>query len=206
MLSIQVCLPAGVDEVRIGWSGAIKPVALDEILWEAFLPDADFGGPRQRRTRRINGAFIVDPLPIGIGTREAPVADEPAPHLDLIVDEFMALRTDFVGRYPDIAGLLAADRAAQSTLNAKRRQLREIVTLIALGRRDEAAAIADAELAQGNHGPYSSPHAGVFEWLSLHCKPPEVMEQFRASLVPTHQREIIAETSRSGRGVGTAAP
>jgi hypothetical protein len=56
--------------------------------------------------------------------------------------------------------------------------------LIAFGRRDQAAAMADAELAQDNHGPYWSGHAGVFEWLSLYWQPPEAMAALRASLVP----------------------
>jgi hypothetical protein len=158
-LWIRVYIPTSDDVARIEWDAAIKPLRLDEILWEAFLPDGALGGPRQRLTRRINGAFI-DQLQIGNGTFEAPAAHPSGTHLDPVIDEFTALRTDFVGRYPDVAGFLAADRATQSTLNGQRCRLREIVTLIALGMRNEAAAIADAELAQDNHGPYSSGHAG----------------------------------------------
>ena len=50
-----------------------------------------------------------------------------------------------------------------------------------------------------------SSHAGVYEWLSLYCKPPEVMAAFRASLVPTHARQVIAETSHSSL-MGLARP
>ena len=50
----------GVAQIR--WTAAIKPLVLDEILWVAFMPDVDVSGPRKRLTRRINGAFIVEPV------------------------------------------------------------------------------------------------------------------------------------------------
>ena len=42
-LSMQVHFTKGNDTVRITWHAAIKPLALDEILWEAFLSGADLG-------------------------------------------------------------------------------------------------------------------------------------------------------------------
>jgi hypothetical protein len=43
---------------RIEWDAAIKPLTLDAILWKAYVPDVDRGGPRQRLNP--NGAVIVD--------------------------------------------------------------------------------------------------------------------------------------------------
>ena len=204
-LSVAVRVVADARVVRVEWMAQTKPLVLDDILWAAFMPDADLGGPRKRLNVRIYGVFTVSPLDIGAGTMEVPVSDEPAPHLAAVIGEFERVHARFIAEHSTMADFLTAVRAADTPPDPDQRRLREIVALIAADRREEAVAIADAELAQGNHGPMWSSPAGVYEWLSLYCKPPEVMAAFRASLVPTHARQVIAETSHSSL-MGLARP
>lgn len=58
-----------LDRLRITWTVDIKPLAVDEILWAAFMPD-EVMGPQKRINRRVNGAFKVQPLRIGSGHRD----------------------------------------------------------------------------------------------------------------------------------------
>ena len=51
-----------LDGFRITWTVAIKPLAVDDVLWTAFLPDVEMG-QQMRINRRINGAFTISPPP-----------------------------------------------------------------------------------------------------------------------------------------------
>lgn len=72
-LEPTVWLPTG-DLVKVTWKVEMKPRALEDLLWDAFLPDVRVG-PRMRVNRRINGAFRIYPLEIGQGSFEVPPAD-----------------------------------------------------------------------------------------------------------------------------------
>jgi hypothetical protein len=85
---VAVRVVADARVVRVEWMAQTKPLVLDDILWAAFMPDADLGGPRKRLNVRIYGVFTVSPLDIGAGTMEVPVSDEPAPHLAAVIGEF----------------------------------------------------------------------------------------------------------------------
>ena len=54
-LSVAVRVVADAGVVRVEWMAQTKPLVLDDILWAAFMPDADLGGPRKRLNVRIYG-------------------------------------------------------------------------------------------------------------------------------------------------------
>ncbi|MUL81279.1 MULTISPECIES: hypothetical protein [unclassified Mycolicibacterium] len=199
--------------VRLSWRAEVKPLVLDEILWAAFMPDQDLGGPRKRLNLRVNGAFTVSGLDLGSGALTAQTADDPGVAVATMLDEFERLRAEFVAAHPTLDQYRDAVGPIASGDGSRRDRLLQILTLMAAGDRDGAAAIADAEVAAGERGPMysSSQRAGVFELLSLHCKPAEALAEFRARNTPTHTLEFISGTRRSivlelaaGRDTGAA--
>jgi hypothetical protein len=194
-LNPTVWLPDG-NEVKVTWNITIKPMAVDDILRRAFMPDLRMG-PRMQLNRRVNGAFQVRPWTIGEGVFETPKTSDPEQHWSELLDEFGRIRGAFIDAHPTAADYLRVIRTAPHPERSHNR-LREITALIAAGLTEEAAAVADAELAAGEHGPMWS-GAGVFEYLSAYAKGPDTWMAFLASLVPTHDLELIAETSRSFR-------
>lgn len=97
--------------VKITWRVWIKPLALDDVLWAAFLPDVEMG-PRMRLTRRINGAFKIKPLQIAEGNLALPITDEPDSRWEALLAEFERVRADFIDRYPAIPDSLTAPSGA----------------------------------------------------------------------------------------------
>jgi hypothetical protein len=192
-LNPTVWLPTG-DEVKVTWEITIKPMAVDDILWRAFLSDVQMG-PRMRLNRRVNGAFQVTPWTIGEGVLETPKSSDPEQQWSELLAEFDRIRGAFISEHPTAADYLRVIRTGDHP-DWPRNRLREITTLIAAGRAEEAAATADAALAAGEHQGMSS-SAGVYEYLSAYAKGPDAWTAFMASLVPTHDLELIAETSRS---------
>ncbi|MHA7666944.1 hypothetical protein [Mycolicibacterium sp. HS_4_1] len=64
------------NRLRFSWTVYIKPLGVDEILWEAFMPDVSMG-PQMRINRRVNGAFRVQPLRITQSAHDVLAADQP---------------------------------------------------------------------------------------------------------------------------------
>lgn len=182
--------------MKFSWTIRIKPLALDDVLWAAFLPDVEMG-PRMRLNRRINGAFTITPLQIDSGLLEAPITDDPGAHWEALLDDADRVRTDFCHRHPTIPDFLEHLRTAEHRDRPVNR-LREIATLLAAGMSEEAAAMADTALAAGEHGPMSS-NANVYEYLSAFAKGQKAWDAFQASLVPTHDLELITERSPGWR-------
>ncbi|WP_458319619.1 hypothetical protein [Mycolicibacterium brisbanense] len=181
---------------RWRWTVAVKPLVLDEILWEAFMPDEDLGGPRKRLNLRVSGWFTVDGLVVGSGFVDVPDPAQPDAAVMTMFDEFDRLTAEFVAAHPDVDAYLKALQAMPAEQAGwPRNRLREIVTLIAVGDRDAAGALADAELAGGEHGPMSGPRGSVFELLSVYCKPAEVQAQYWERVKPTHRLTRVSATS-----------
>jgi hypothetical protein len=59
-------------ETELRWRWAIKPLVLDDILWDAFMPGTDMGGARARLNLKVTGAFTVAALPCGEGVVSNP--------------------------------------------------------------------------------------------------------------------------------------
>ena len=178
--------------MRITWTVEIKPLAVDEILWAAFLPDVPMG-PRMRINRRINGAFKVQPLRIGQGSRDVPADQQP--DWDPVLDEFDRLRSEFIAAHPSPADYASA--LAQGDGIAPNRALTRTVTaLIAAGRGDDAAQIADEAIARGESGGMSST-VDVLKYLAAYAKGPEAYAAFTDSLTPTHDYQIVCESQRT---------
>lgn len=184
------------------WRCAVKPVVLDDILWEAFLPGTDLGGPRAQLNLKVSGAFTVDPLAIGEGVIASRPDGTPDAALHAVIDEFESLTQRFIARYPTVSDYFVAlsERVPESERSRGQHRLREIVTLIAADRTDEAAALADSEIARGETGPYSGSilasqhYDGVFQHLALMCKPAQASADYLASRTPTHRYQILAES------------
>lgn len=192
----QVGLPTE-DRIKVHWTVLIKPLALDDVLWAAFMPHETMG-PRMRLNRRIDSGIKVTPLQIGKGAFEAGVLDDPEPHWEALLDEFEAVRTAFTASHPTAVEYLSAIRAADDR-HHRSSPLREMVTLIAVGRPEEAAALSDAAVAAGEHGTMSTPTATVYEYISAYAKGAEAHERFMTSLLPTHEVELLAEHNHGMR-------
>ena len=188
-LAPSVRAPAG-EHIEVGWSAAIKPLAVDDVLWAAFMPEEEMS-PRMRLNRRINGAFRIVPLEIARGSFEAPTADDPGSRWTTLLTEFERIRADFVARHPTIDDFLSAIRAGDLPTRPVFQQ-REIATLIAAGHLDEAAGLAEAALAAGERGTMSD-GADVFEYLSAYARGPETWQALRRSLIPTHDLLVVSE-------------
>jgi hypothetical protein len=183
------------ESVRLSWRADIKPLVLDEILWSAFMPDEDLGGPRKRLNLRVTGSFTVPGLDLGSAVVQVQLTDDPVAAVNAMLAEFDCLTAEFVAAHPDVEAYLKAVQALPAEQAVwSRNRLREIVSLIAVGERDAAGALADAELARGEHGPMSGPRGSVFELLSVYCKPAEVQAEYWAKTEPTHRLTFVSAT------------
>ncbi len=94
------------DRLRITWTVDIKPLAVDEILWAAFIPNVVM--ERQMRiNRRVNGAWeLKTRCASAVATADVPVTDEP--NWGPILDEFDRVRAEFITAHPTAADYAAA--------------------------------------------------------------------------------------------------
>jgi hypothetical protein len=191
--------PAGPEAV--GWKIWIKPLALDEVLWAAFMPDVVMGRTMQIN-RRINGAFQIHPLTLEVEIR--PTADlvHPDEFWDAACEHFLAVRAGFIARHPTVADFLTVVHGPDDDPARPVHLLREITTLIAVGETARAASLADDALARGVSGGMSS-GADVFELLSAYAKGADAYAALMVSLTPTHTLERIRE-DRPSTTVGLA--
>lgn len=178
--------------LRVDWTASIKPLAVDDVLWRAFMPDVEMGA-QMRINRRVNGAFQIHPMRIAGGSREFPAGDiDPEP----ILDEFETARSAFVARRPGVADFVTA-LEEDSRYRASNWWLEGMVAaLIAAGRASEAARLADDAIAGGKRGTMAST-VDVLKYLSAYAKGPDAYAAFRQSLEPTHDLEVIAEVGQS---------
>ncbi|WP_285031071.1 hypothetical protein [Mycolicibacterium sp. lyk4-40-TYG-92] len=170
------------DTLRVIWTVDIKPLAVDEILWDAFLPDVAMG-PQMRINRRVNGAFRVQPLRIENGSLDLPATDEP--NWDRVFDAFDCARTEFITAYPTVRDYVSALEQRADGIAPNRVLTRAVTALIAAGRADEAAQLADDAIAAGEGGGMSS-SVDVLKYLSAWAKGPQAYYDFRVGLKPTH--------------------
>lgn len=177
---------------RVEWRVEIKPLRVDALLWEAFMPDTTMG-PRMQLNRRINGAFRVQPLVIAEGV--TPVEPCAEPDLAAALDAFEAARNDFIAAHPDQASFA---RALEDRPEASRSRgvVLLITALLAADRPADAARVADGAIARGETGSMSSV-VDVLKYLAAYAKGPEAYAAFEASLVPTHTMQILRETTPS---------
>ncbi|MFV8174957.1 hypothetical protein [Mycolicibacterium peregrinum] len=181
------------DRLRITWSVEIKPLAVDEILWAAFMPDVVMG--RQMRiNRRVNGAFTVQPLRIGTGHRDIPATGEP--EWDPVLDEFDRVRGEFITAHPTVADYAAVVEQPPDGIAPNRALTRTVTALIAAGRNADAAGLADEAIARGERGGMSST-VDVLKYLAAYAKGPAAYAAFTDSLTPTHDYQVLCETDRT---------
>jgi hypothetical protein len=195
--------PSAEGQLQVSWTIGIKPMAVDDILWESFLPDVQMGA-RMQINRRINGAFRVWSLPIHGGRRHVPITSPPDWSTEL--DQFSRIRAEFTSRHPTAASFVAAVRAHS---DAEQRPsvniVREITALLAAGLNSEAADIADAAIARGEHGNMSS-RTYVTKYLAAYAKGPEAYSAFTASnSVSSTARTDGPSSWTSGRPKGPIA-
>lgn len=185
------------DKLRFSWTVDIKPLAVDEILWNAFLPNVEMG-PQMRINRRVNGAFRVQPLRIAQGTHDVLATDEP--DWSPVLDAFDRARAEFITAYPAVADFAVALQQHVDGIAPNRALTRTVTALIAAGRGVEAARVADEAVAAGESGGMSST-VDVLKYLSAWAKGPQAYYDFWMSLKPTHDYSAMYETKRSNVAV-----
>ncbi|MCV7285368.1 hypothetical protein H7J87_08515 [Mycolicibacterium wolinskyi] len=182
----------GSEALRITWDVSIKPLAIDEVLWAAFLPDVEMG-PKMRINRRINGAFTIQPLRLSRASHDVAATDEP--DWEPVLDEFDRVRADFIADHPTAADFVSALRRADDGIAPSRGLTRLVTALISAGDNTEAANIADEAIARGERGSMSST-VDVLKYLSAYAKGPEAYSAFTASLAPTHDYQVLQHSDR----------
>ncbi|MFV8142043.1 hypothetical protein ACNQR7_31140 [Mycolicibacterium senegalense] len=193
-VSTQVFHPDGdLDKLRISSTFSVKPLAVDEILWAAFCPNVTMG-PKMRINRRINGACQVQPLRLERGVREVVATDEP--DWGPVLDEFDRVRNDFVAAHPQPADYAAVlEEGSHDGIAPSRTRTRMVTALIAAGRNGDAARVADEAIARGERGGMSST-VDVLKYLAAYARGPQVYAAFAASLIPTHDYQVLSDSQR----------
>ncbi|CAM3792723.1 hypothetical protein MYFR107205_26845 [Mycolicibacterium frederiksbergense] len=181
------------DRLRITWTVDIKPLAVDDILRAAFMPDVAMG-PQMRINRRVNGSCKVQPLRIGSGRRDVSAGDEP--DWDPVLDEFDRIRAEFIAAHPTPADFVSALEHSPDGIAPNRALTRTVTALIAAGRNADAARIADEAVARGERGGMSST-VDVLKYLAAYAKGPAAYAAFTESLTPTHDYQVLCETERT---------
>ncbi|OHU31675.1 hypothetical protein BKG76_00195 [Mycobacteroides franklinii] len=185
------------DRLQITWTINIKPLAVDEILWKAFLPDVKMG-PQMRINRRVNGAFTVRPLRIDTGSMQITAASEP--DWEPVLDHFDRVRADFIATYPTAADYVTALSERAHGIASGQDLTRSVTALIAAGRSADAARVADEAIADGQSGGMSST-VDVLKYLAAYAKGPQAYSAFQTTLIPTHDYKVLDE-SRSSSSIG----
>lgn len=185
------------ERLRINWEIAIKPLAVDEILWAAFLPDVKMG-KQMRINRRINGAFQIQPLRLTGTGKDIPSADRP--EWDPVLEDFDLVRADFIAAHPTSAGYVTALEQGTDRIADNRDRTRMITALMAAGRNADAARLADEAIARGESGEMSST-VDVLKYLAAYAKGPEAYSAFQTSLISTHDYQVLYETERTNISV-----
>jgi hypothetical protein len=178
----------GRDAVmRLRWSVRIKPLALDDILWAAFMPDERMG-PRMRINRRINGAFQIQPLVIEEGSQDLQEGAEP--DWESVLDQFESVRAGFIAEHPTPTEFVTALPDLTTSSKPEREQM--LTALIAAGRADQAAELGAAMIARGEKGRMSGT-VDVLKYLTAYAAGPRAYNEFCASLTPTHEVTRLSE-------------
>ncbi|WP_135356661.1 hypothetical protein [Mycolicibacterium sp. NCC-Tsukiji] len=151
-----------------------------------------------RINRRVNGAFRVQPLRIEQGSLDVPATDEL--NWSRVLDAFDRARTQFIAAYPTAADYVLALEQRGDGIAPNRALTRTVTALIAAGRAEEAAQMADQAIAAGESGGMSST-VDVLKYLSAWAKGPQAYSDFRVSLKPTHDYSAMYETKRSDMSV-----
>lgn len=171
----------------IAWHVDIKPRAIDEVYWAAVVPDRPT--PRVPVHRHLSG-LSASPLSIARGSMEV-AAEDPA-DWEAVLDEFERARRAFIEQTPTLAAFadLVVDPMRNSTVHDLRRQ---ICTLAAAERVDEALTLTAAAIAGGDRGAYLS-KAWEFEYLAAYLQGPTAYADFLDALRPTHTLTYVEES------------
>ncbi|SLC83879.1 hypothetical protein [Mycobacteroides abscessus] len=179
--------------LRVDWEIVIKPLAVDEILWAAFLPDVEMG-KQMRINRRINGAFHVQPLRLAKAGMDLSSADRP--DWGPVLEDFDRMCADFIAAHQTPAGYVAALEKGTDRIADNRDRTRMITALMAAGRNAEAGQLADEAIARGESGGMAS-RVDVLKYLAAYAKGPEAYSAFVDSLIPTHDYQVLYEAERT---------
>ncbi|MCU1479145.1 MAG: hypothetical protein JWQ64_3838 [Subtercola sp.] len=164
--SVALVISRRSDPLRISWWVEIKPLKLDDILRDAFLPTLDVG-PAKRRSLRVNGAFAAPALRLDRGEYLVALVEEPASTVNAVLDRFEDLRTEYLRVAPDPHDFIdqAQLRASDANSVSPSARLREALALVVAHRNDEAVRLLRNELDNHRHGPMGGPDGDVFDLL-----------------------------------------
>ncbi|RGE24189.1 hypothetical protein [Leucobacter sp. wl10] len=161
-VSLLVGVPS--DPLRVHWDCGIKPLAVDDVLWAAFMPKEQFSAAK-RRSLRVDGAFSSSPLEIGGGTHAVSLKADPEGVVGAVLDDFESLRAEFVRAAPGPSEYLEFVRRATPPGATPQDLLRKALALEVAGCSAEAVALLEDALARGECGPMGGPDGEVFELL-----------------------------------------
>lgn len=189
-----VYLTTLVPQLGSQYTVNIKPLVVDEIFWAAFMPEEKMTA-RMRLNRRMNGAFLVRPMTLVSGAAVAEDAD--GPDWEPLLDEFERVRADFIAQHPTVEDFAEAQARLQPGHTASGTALPLTITsLMAAGRSEEAALLADEAISRGQSSGMSST-VDALQYLSAYAKGPQAYAAFTQSLIPTHSVQVISETGPS---------
>lgn len=181
------------DRLRITWTFTIKPMAVDEILWAAFMPEVTMG-PQMRINRRINGAFQVQPLRMDTGWQDVAATEQP--DWEPVLDRFENTLDGFIKDYPSVTDYVTALQRMPDGIASNRDVTRLVTALMAAGRSEDAAQLAQQAIDAGESGSMFG-KVDVLKYLAAYAEGPQAYAEFQATLAPTHDYQVVCET-RSG--------
>lgn len=194
MLSVGVSHPPRrVDVLRVGWSVKVKPLAVDPILWAAFLPETEYT-ERVAVNRRVNGYGV---RPVTLRRGEIEVASDAIPDVDEFFDIFSTSCTEFVSTHPALTDFVEVAADELDRRWSGEAVIRLITALMSVGRADEAHALAADAVARREHGGAIST-ATVMEFLAAYTAGPETYAAFTESLRATHRLNLVGDAKGSG--------
>jgi hypothetical protein len=152
-------------------------------------------GPKRKINRRVNGAFQIQALRFHEASRD--VSDGDPPDWGPVLDDVERARAEFIAEHPTPTDFVRALEQRRDTIAPNRDITRTVTALIAAGRGDDAARVAEEAIARGESGSMSST-VDVLKYLAAYAKGPRSYAEFTASLIPTHDYQVIYESRPSG--------
>lgn len=181
------------DRLQIDWDVRIKPLALDAILWEAFLPDVAMSA-RMKVNRRVNGAFQVRSVKITGGSLR--ISPEDQVDWEPVLSEFERARGTFIRTHPLVSDFALALDSLDDGVGPGPMLVRKITSLVAADRAAEGISVAAEAIERGERGLMSS-KVDVLHYLHAYARGPQSHEAFLASLLPTHEYRVLFENQSS---------
>ena len=167
--TLAIAIGAKSDPLAVTRFAEIKPIALDDVLWGAFMPELNIA-PGKRRSLRVNGVFAAPGLELFWDNKSVGLEADPTPTIVDAVDEFLLRRAAFRQAAPSPIDFIdqVVARVPNEESSRPKARLREVLALIVAGHDGEALTMLERLLIQGERGPMGGPDGDVFHVLAKH--------------------------------------